>query len=134
MSDEKELPAPSVARQLEQVERVIARDQKLEAEVRDPLALEPEDKRNQVMAESQRQDMQMSLKHPEVRRVLNRIIEAGGLMDADSDPNATVMAHHVGARWLALEVFNMIEDADPSAYWQMRREHRSNLKSKEKNA
>ncbi len=114
------------------VERLLERADREAAKDTDPFGLiesRPEDK---LVQEGEEGDMRQALARVEVRRLLFRIFKLGGLMDADSDPNPTIMAHHAGRRSLALDLFNAIKKVDPGAYWQMERENASDMKSKEK--
>ena len=120
----KEAKAPSVGERLAVVEALIARDN---------AAPEPDVRREDTLIqENEESDMRQALARVEVRRVFYRVFRMGGLMEADSDPNVTIMAHHVGRRSLALDLYNAIKKVDAGAFFQMERENASDLKSKEK--
>ena len=119
----KEPKAPSVGERLAVVEALIARDN---------AAPEPDVRREDVLIqEGEESDMRQALARVEVRRVFYRVFKMGGLMEADSDPNVTIMAHHVGRRALALDLYNAIKKVDAGAFFQMERENASDLKSRE---
>ncbi len=127
----KEPKAPTVTERLAVVEALIAREER-EASGADPLALTPQSPASdKIVQEGEAGDMRQALARPEVRRVFYRIFKLGGLLESDSDPNPTIMAHHAGRRSLALDLYNAIKKVDPGVYWQMEREHASDLKSKE---
>ncbi len=122
---------PSVGERLATVERLIARDEAALLKEKDPFALTEPRPEDQIVQEGEEGDLRQALSRPEVRRVLYRVFNLGGLMDADSDPNPTIMAHHTGRRSLALDLYNAIKKVDSGAFFQMQREAESNLKSKE---
>lgn len=119
----KEAQAPSVGERLAVVEALIARDN---------AAPEPDARREDIIVqEGEESDLRQALARVEVRRVFYRVFKIGGLMEADSDPNLTIMAHHVGRRSLALDLYNAIKKVDAGAFFQMERENASDLKSRE---
>lgn len=130
----KEPKPPSVSDRLATVERLIEREEAGLLKERDPFALNEPRGEDQLVQEGEESDLRQALSRPEIRRVFYRVFKLGGLMDADSDPNPTIMAHHTGRRSLALDLYNAIRKVDTAAYYQMEREHDSNLKSKEKNS
>lgn len=124
---------PSVSDALRTQELLIARENSEIGKDRDPLSLIPpmaEDER--LVTEKERADFQQAIRNVEVRRVLYRLLRRGGMWQADSDPNAIIMAHHAGRRSLALELYEALMDADPGSIYQMEREWRSDQKSKER--
>ena len=121
----KEPAAPTVKERLAVVEALIARE---EAGILGEKGPNVEDV---LVQEGEEGDMRQALSRVEVRRVFFRLFKLGGLMEADSDPNQIVMAHHVGRRSMALDLYKAICKVDPGAYWQMEREHASDLKSKQ---
>jgi len=127
----KEKKQPSVHDQLSQVEGLIAREQERAAKT-DPLALNPANPDDALAEQGERDDLLNALSNAAVRRVFFKVFQLGGLFDADGDPNPTVMAHHVGRRSLALDLYRSLKAVAPGVYSQMEREHESNLKSKEK--
>lgn len=128
----KEEKQPSVSERLATVERLIAREERELRSEKDPFALNEQRNEDALIQEGEEGDIRQALSRVEVRRLLYRVFKLGGLMEADSDPNPTVMAHHVGRRSLALDLYNAIKKVDPGAYWQMERENASDLKSKQK--
>lgn len=129
----KEPKQPSVKDQLAMTERLIAREQSELSKEKDPFALNAPSAEDQIVQEGEEGDLRQALARVEIRRVMFRFFKLGGLMDADSDPNPTIMAHHVGRRSLALDLYNAIRKVDPGIYWQMERENASDMKSREKN-
>src|ERR1035437_3091059 len=127
----KEEKKPSVGERLATVERLIAREEAGLLKEKDPFALNEVRGEDQLVQEGEEGDLRQALSRPEVRRVFYRMLNLGGLMEADSDPNPTIMAHHTGRRSLALDLYNAIKKVDPGAFFQMQREAESNLKSKE---
>ncbi len=127
----KEEKKPSVGERLATVERLIAREEAGLLKEKDPFALNEQRGEDQLVQEGEEGDLRQALSRPEVRRVFYRVFNLGGLMEADSDPNPTIMAHHTGRRSLALDLYNAIKKVDPGAFFQMQREAESNLKSKE---
>lgn len=121
----KEPAAPSVKERLAVVEALLAREETDELKEKGPNSADV------LVQEGEEGDLRQALARVEIRRVLFRIFKLGGLMEADSDPNQTIMAHHVGRRSLALDLFRAISKVDPGAYWQMEREAASDLKSKQ---
>lgn len=121
----KEPAAPSVKERLAVVEALLARE---EAGILNEKGPNAEDV---LVQEGEEGDLRQALSRVEVRRVFFRLFRMGGLMEADSDPNTTIMAHHVGRRSLALDLYKAICKVDPGSYWQMEREHASDLKSKQ---
>jgi hypothetical protein len=125
----KEPKPPSVKDQLERVELLLRREEeRLKAES-DPLALNPQ-RDEKLVQEGEEGDLRQALSHVEVRRVFFRLLKNGGLMEADSDPNPTIMSHHVGRRSMAVEIYNMLRAVDPGVYYQMEREAASDAKSR----
>lgn len=114
----------SIRERLAVIEALHARD---EREI-----VEPAKNEDVIVQEGEEGDMRQALSRPEVRRVFFRIFQMAGLMEADSDPNPTIMAHHIGRRSLALDLYKAVRKVDAGAYWQMERENASDLKSKEK--
>ncbi len=121
----KEPAAPSVKERLAVVEALLARE---EAGILGEKGPNAEDV---LIQEGEEGDMRQALSRVEVRRVFYRVFRMGGLMEADSDPNVTIMAHHVGRRSLALDLYNAIKKVDAGAFFQMERENASDLKSRE---
>lgn len=111
-------------------------EKQLEADELDPFGLmTPAARAAQLVAERERSDMEQALANPAVRRVLYRMMMMGGLLDSDSDSNPVIMAHHTGRRSLALDLYNAVDSVDSGAFFQMRREAKSNeasLKPKER--
>ncbi len=130
----KEEKRASVGDRLATVERLIAREEAGLLKEKDPFALNDTRPEDQLVQEGEESDLRQALSRPEIRRVFYRVFKLGGLMDSDSDPNATIMAHHAGRRSLALDLYHAIKKVDAAAYYQMEREHDSNMKSKEKNS
>lgn len=120
---------PSVKDQLATVERLIAREEAGLLKENDPFGLVEQRAEDQIIQEGEESDLRQALSRPEIRRVFYRVFKLGGLMEADSDPNPTIMAHHTGRRSLALDLYNAIRKVDGAAYYQMEREHDSNAKS-----
>lgn len=121
----KEPAATSVKERLAVIEALLARE---EAGILNEKGPNAEDV---LVQEGEDGDLRQALARVEVRRVFFRLFKLGGLMDADSDPNQIVMAHHVGRRSLVLDLYKAIKKVDAGAYWQMERENASDLKSKE---
>lgn len=128
----KEEKQPSVSERLETVERLLAREEAGLLKDKDPFALNEPSPEDKLVQEGEESDLRQALSRPEIRRVFYRVFKLGGLMEVDGDPNPTIMAHHVGRRSLAVDLYNAIKKVDGAAYYQMEREHDSNLKSKEK--
>jgi len=127
----KEPKPPTVKDRLDEIERVIAKDN-LELNGHDPLGLVAPRNEDILVQQNESDDLRRAISDAAVRRFIQRLYDLGGLMDSDSDPNPTVLAHHAGRRSLALDIFNAIDRVDPAANWQMKREKLSNAKSQEK--
>lgn len=123
---------PTVRDRLATVEALIAKENDEFSKRSDPFGIVNDRPEDQLIQDGEEGDMRQALSKPEIRRVLYRLLCMGGLLDASSDPNPTIMSHHTGRRSLAVDLYDAIKKVDPGAYWQMEREHASNLKSREK--
>ena len=76
-------------------------------------------------------DVQQVLKMVEARRMLWRVLEWSHVMHLSFHPDAKITAFREGQRDIGLRLVEIINDADPNAYYQMAREHASDLKNEE---
>lgn len=74
----------------------------------------------------ERVDMIQALKQVETRRILFRILQVSGLnMPSFSVESGRITDYNEGRRMVGLEVLQMINFADPQAYFRMCNEHYS---------
>jgi hypothetical protein len=99
---------------------------------RDPLELNDTNEWQELILEQEKGDMRQALANPAIRRFLYKLINLLGFEDHDSDPNPTIMAHHVGRRSGAVDMVKALKSIDPGVFWQMEREAKSNEASRGK--
>jgi hypothetical protein len=75
-------------------------------------------------------DLQKTLKTPEGRRLIRRILEEAGIFRASFSQNSMLTAFNEGKRDVGLWLIRDIDESDPNMYAQIQREYYSELKSK----
>jgi hypothetical protein len=79
-----------------------------------------------------RGDVQQTLKMPEARRFLHRILLIAGAYTKSFVPGAPdVTAHNEGKRAVGVDLIALLEDAEPGIVLKMQREYLSDLKSRQ---
>lgn len=70
-------------------------------------------------------DLVVALKHPQVRRVLWRILEQTQVFQDVFTPDALELSHRAGRQSVGRYLWAAIDDVDPGATFEMRREARA---------